>query len=147
MRTALERMLSELYGRLKIQETTLRNPDVDVDVILSYIAGITGSARVSTDYTVPTIILPGGLRQLSVGIVRVETSNGPHQINLPAVGQLGHATPLVVKDRTGNAGASPITIVPNGGHQIDNSATRVVNTNFGSVTIWPDLADGDWSVV
>ncbi len=42
----------------------------------------------------------------------------------------------VVKDEAGTAGANNITISVSGGANIDGAATKVINTNYGSVRLY-----------
>jgi len=53
-------------------------------------------------------------------------------VSLPA-GITG--TVYYLKDGTGDASTNNITITPDGAETIDNSATAVINTNFGAITL------------
>lgn len=63
------------------------------------------------------------------------SSVGAQTVNLPAVAS-NTGRILVIKDAAGNAGANNITIDGNGAETIDGAATRVINTNYGSVRLY-----------
>lgn len=48
---------------------------------------------------------------------------------------------VVVKDAGGNAGTNNITIDTEGSELIDGSATKVISTNYGVVTLYSDGTD------
>lgn len=65
------------------------------------------------------------------------TSSSARAVTLPAVNTIPIDLIWVIKDGSGNALISPITITPTG-CLIDGSATYVVNLNYGSVSIFND---------
>lgn len=66
----------------------------------------------------------------------------PFSVVLPANPQTGKI--YIVKDVLGTAAAENITVTAVG-HTIDGSASAIINTNFGSITL---LFDGaEWSLV
>lgn len=141
-------LLKEVFNRVKTTETSKRNPDVELDDLLTYMTAQTASIRPNTDVTIPTFLLADGVgRVLAVRYAWVETSTGPHTISLPAVSSLVMATPLSINDRTGSGSTNPITVLPAGGHSIDGQTSRLIGSNFGHLTIAPDLSDGDWHII
>ena len=76
-------------------------------------------------------------------VIAVDCSGGPITVNLPtAVGIAGKS--YTVKDESGDAATSNITIDGNGGETIDGALTYVINTDRGEVTIYSDGATGRW---
>lgn len=61
-------------------------------------------------------------------------------VTLPtAVGKLGQV--VIIKDEAGTAGANNLTIGTTGGQTIDGAATKVINTNYGSVKLYSNNAN------
>lgn len=73
---------------------------------------------------------------LSDSIIAFTEVTAPRTLNLPAVATAGLGRVYVIKDQTGNAGTHNITVDPAGTELIDGVATRVINTNFGSIHIY-----------
>lgn len=72
----------------------------------------------------------------------VDTFTHSTTITLP-VGILG--TVYIIKDCSGNSATNPITIQGTGGQLVDNSASAVINTNFGGIEV---IFNGtEWSIV
>lgn len=62
-------------------------------------------------------------------------------VTLPAAATAGERRTYVVKDEVGNAATWNITIDGNGSEKIDGSLTKVISTNYGSVTLYCDGAN------
>ena len=69
-------------------------------------------------------------------------NSAPMTVNLP-VGVAGQV--FAIKDKGGNAGTWPITIVPNGAETIDSAATYAFNAAFKSIQLV--FSGSDWSVI
>jgi hypothetical protein len=69
-------------------------------------------------------------------------NSAPMTVNLP-VGVAGQV--FAIKDKGGNAGTWPITIVPNGAETIDSAATYAFNAAFKSIELV--FSGSDWSVI
>jgi hypothetical protein len=65
-------------------------------------------------------------------------------VTLPAASTMTNKS-IVIKDESGNAGANNITIDGNGSETIDGSATKAINANFGSITIYSN--GSNWFVI
>lgn len=68
-------------------------------------------------------------------------------VNLPQISSLGSGWRLIVKDGSGGAGTNNITLNAFAGDLIDGAATFVINTNYGSVTIYSNNTAGQWRVI
>ena len=77
--------------------------------------------------------------------VAMDTSGGATQADLVDVSTVPAGFVLIIKDRTGNAGANNLTIDGSAAQTIDGAATLVINTNFSSRTL---IGDGvsNWEV-
>jgi hypothetical protein len=69
-------------------------------------------------------------------VIMCSTSGGAITINLPAASGQNERT-IRIKDK-GNAATNNITIDANGSETIDGALTKVINTNYGSVTLYCD---------
>lgn len=67
--------------------------------------------------------------------VVIACSAGGITINLPAAATAGSGKTFTVKDLNGNAGTSNITLDADGTETIDGTTTKLINTNYGSVTL------------
>jgi hypothetical protein len=80
--------------------------------------------------------------------IGVDTSGGAVTINLQAAATAAEGKVLIVKDESGDAGASNITVDPNGTEQIDEGGAGTpvtISSNFGSITL---ITDGsNWFLV
>jgi hypothetical protein len=56
-------------------------------------------------------------------------------VTLPAASTMTNKT-IIVKDESGNAGTSNITVDGDGSETIDGAATKVINVGFGSITVY-----------
>lgn len=72
----------------------------------------------------------------------VNSSGGAITVRLPAAPTLERV--VIVTDVTGNAAANNITVSGNG-NNINGAATRVLNTNYASVTV--TCTGSDWNVI
>lgn len=80
--------------------------------------------------------------------IGVDCSGAAKAVNLPAAATAGVGRVLYIKDETGDSGANPITITPNGAEKIDEAATFVINSAHGSVTlVCTGVAGNEWAVV
>jgi hypothetical protein len=80
--------------------------------------------------------------------IGVDCSAAGKAVNLPAAATAGAGRVLIIKDQSGNAGANNITITPNGAEKIDEAATHVISSNYGSVTlVCTGTAGNEWAVV
>jgi hypothetical protein len=73
--------------------------------------------------------------QPNANIVQVDTSSIAITLNLPPINDMINRR-LIIVDAVGNASVNNITIDADGSEQINGSSTRVINTNYGSVTLW-----------
>lgn len=62
--------------------------------------------------------------------------SAPRTVTLPTASASNNNQTYIIKDQTGNAGTSNITIQGTGGQTIDNAATKVINTAWGSVQVY-----------
>lgn len=80
--------------------------------------------------------------QLEDRIVGIDTSGGPITVIIPSTfvssSNDNYSQVCIFKDESGDAAINNITIVTQGSETIDESATKVINTNFGSVGIYSD---------
>lgn len=71
------------------------------------------------------------------------TGTGGSTFSLPTIpAQAVDGKELTIKDESGTAGTSPITITPAGGNTIDGLSTFSLATNYGSVTLI--VRNGNW---
>jgi hypothetical protein len=76
--------------------------------------------------------------------VGVTDTTAARTITLPALsGNTGRT--LVIKDMSGAAATNNITIDGNGAETIDGATTKLINANYGSITLIGDV--GGWQVV
>ncbi len=71
----------------------------------------------------------------AAGATFVDIDNATIALGTPTVPFI-----FTVKDELGTAGTLPITIVPESGN-LDGTTDTVINTNFGSVTLYVDGTD------
>lgn len=80
--------------------------------------------------------------QLEDRIIGVDTSGGAIQITMPSTfvqaSNDNNSQVCIFKDETGDAAVNNITIVTEGSELIDGAATKVINTNYGSVGFYSD---------
>jgi len=107
------------------------------------------TAAISTGFNYGTTITQPGAYPYTVLstdlLVMVDSSGGARTINLPAaVSKFA----VFVKDKSGNAFANNITIVPNGTEKIDTAASLVLANNYDSVMLAGTGIVGDeWAVI
>ena len=82
-------------------------------------------------------------------IIGVSSLNFPKTIYLPDVKETDDGHILIIKDEAGFAGSNNITItVSVAGQKIDSADTIVINTDYGSVTLYSEgtsgSGDGKW---
>ena len=96
--------------------------------------GLFGKVQVTnTNYTVSATDV----------IVGVTDTTAQRTITLPALsGNTGRL--ITIKDMSGAAGTNNIIIDGNGAETIDGAATKLINANYGSVTLFGDV--GGWFV-
>lgn len=73
--------------------------------------------------------------------VGVTDTAAARTITLVAAATAGNGAMLTVKDQSGGAGTNNITVDGNVAENIDGAATKVINTNYGSVTLVCDGAN------
>lgn len=73
-------------------------------------------------------------------VAKTAITGGGDTINLPAVSPSNGARIIHIKDESGTAAANPITIDANGAQTIDGALTFVINTNFGSVSLYTNTS-------
>ena len=73
--------------------------------------------------------------ELADKYVGVDCSGGPVTVDLVSAAVAGRGQITRVKDESGDAGTNNITVDPSGSETIDGSATYVINTNYGKVTL------------
>ena len=78
-------------------------------------------------------------------IVGVTDTTAPRTITLIAAATVGNGAVLTIKDQSGAAGTNNITIDGNASENIDGALTKVINTNYGSVTLYCD--SNSWFVM
>lgn len=78
------------------------------------------------------------------GIFNV-TQTAPFSFVLPAIVSVATGGIFVVKDLTGIAGSTNITITATGGLTIDGSSSLVINTNHGAYGIYSNGTN--WSIM
>ncbi len=99
---------------------------------------LSGFLRLGRQASATTPFAPG----VSSGIIIAWTATAvaAPQINLPALSTYNQssANPVAIqiKDEGGNAGTNNITINRGGSDTIDGATTTVINTNYGSVTLY-----------
>ena len=77
--------------------------------------------------------------------IGITSTAAARTVNLPAAATAGAGKVYIIKDESYNASVNNITVDPSGAELIDNAATKVINTNGGSITI---ICDGAaWHVV
>ncbi len=76
--------------------------------------------------------------QLSDFMVLVSSVAVPPTVNLPPSKLAGIGKYYVVKDASGSALSTTITIAPNGTEVIDGDTTKVINSNFGVARLYSD---------
>lgn len=52
---------------------------------------------------------------------------------------------IIIKDSGGNAGANPITITTEGTEKIDGQDTYIINSNYGSITLY--CYSSNWYII
>ena len=77
-------------------------------------------------------------------VIGVTDTTAARTITLPALSGIVGQT-LIIKDMTGAAATNNITLDGNGSETIDGATTKVINTNYGSMTIVADV--GGWYVL
>jgi hypothetical protein len=81
-------------------------------------------------------------------VILIDCSGGAKTVNLQAAATAGTGRRIVVKDQSGNSGANNITVTPNGTEKIDEAATAVIASNYGSLTlVCGGTAGNEWSIV
>lgn len=68
-------------------------------------------------------------------VIGVTSTAAPRTITMPAAGDLAERKMWVIKDESGACATNNITISGNGVN-IDGSSTKILNINYGSVTIY-----------
>lgn len=91
-----------------------------------------------------TVVTPGAYPYTTIPqdyLIKVDTSSARTITPLasPTTGQIH-----VIKDTVGSAGANNITVTPSG-KNIDGAASRVISTNYGSITIM--YTGSEWSII
>lgn len=76
--------------------------------------------------------------QLNNFIIAVTNVATARTITLPKPSVAGFGKVFVVKDASGSALTTTITISPNATETIDGDTTKVINTNFGAVGFYTD---------
>lgn len=77
-------------------------------------------------------------------VVLITDTAAQRTVTLPALsGNTGRI--LIIKDASGAAATNNITIDGNGAETIDGTATKVINANYGSLTLVGDV--GGWSIL
>lgn len=77
--------------------------------------------------------------------VEITNTAAPRTITLPTAASATAGRMFIIKDQSGGAGTNNITIDGNAAETIDGAATKVINTNYGAVTI---ICDGaNWLVI
>lgn len=69
-------------------------------------------------------------------IVAYTTLTAARTVTLPAAATAGARKVYIIKDEAGTAATNNITIDGNASEVIDGSTTKIINTNYGSVTIY-----------
>jgi hypothetical protein len=72
-------------------------------------------------------------------LIAYSTLSAPRTVTLPDATTVASSTSaqlIEVKDETGNAATSNITIATTGGQTIDGASTAVINTAYGSITFY-----------
>ena len=77
-------------------------------------------------------------------LIQTDSSGGAIALTLP-IGVDGKT--YIVKDGSGDAGTSAITLTPNGAETIEGGATYDVDTAYASIQIYYDLASTDWKIL
>jgi len=72
----------------------------------------------------------------SDGVVAVTSTATPRTITLPAASAMSPGAPLTVKDESGAAVTNNITISRAGTDTIEGAITKVISTNYGTVTLY-----------
>lgn len=72
-------------------------------------------------------------------------TNAARTVNLPAIS--GGIRLLIVKDKTGLAGANNITIDGSGAETIDGAATNVISSNYGGRILYNPGSGTEWFVL
>lgn len=68
-------------------------------------------------------------------------------ITLPVISEENDGQLLVIKDRTSQSYINNITITAGVGNTIDNSATAVINYEYGSLTLKANMLDSRWEII
>jgi hypothetical protein len=102
--------------------------------------GSQGPTGPSGTLVVPTVIVNADYTALASDYFIGVVTSAPHTITLPVA---SNGVSYIVKDILGDATTNPITITSSA--LIDNSASALINTDFGSLTF--TFNNGTWSVV
>lgn len=76
--------------------------------------------------------------QLTDFLVSVTNVGTARTITLPKPSVAGPFKVFIIKDASGSAATTTITIAPNGTEVIDGDTTKVINANFGVVGLYTD---------
>jgi hypothetical protein len=76
-----------------------------------------------------------------IGFTAISTGR---TVTLPAASTMTNKT-IIIKDESGSAGTYNITVDGDGSETIDGAATKVINVNFGSITIYSN--GSNWFVL
>lgn len=76
----------------------------------------------------------------------VNTSSGAVTITLLAIAN-APVRPITITDESGNAATNTITIDGNGGETINGETTFVLNQNYNSLTIRPNVTKSEWIII
>jgi len=87
---------------------------------------------------------PGAFPYSALGsdfIVAVTNTAAARTVSLPQASAAIVGEPYLVKDESGAAGTNNITVNVTGGGTIDGAASKVINTNYGSLRFYTDGAN------